>query len=172
MPPSVDPQMPTASQGRTRANNTQQPNSKNRTELLTEPNMSVRTREQARQHLDRHGYLAKEDPLSIAQLSYVLLFLAYNVNGKALQEGTRAVGILMMEEVAKGVGITVRQHVERSLEPILTKIETAIDDAKAATETAKEMAEGAGNLIEQLAGASKQHGQEQVNNTSKGEKAE
>jgi hypothetical protein len=159
MPPSIDPQMPTASQGRTRANNIQQPNSRNRTELLAEPNTSVRTREQARQYLDRHGYLAKEDPLSTEQLSHALLSLAYNVSGKALQEGARAVAILMMEEAARGVGNAVRQHVERSLEPILSKIETAIDDAKAATEMAKETAEGAGNLMELLAGTGRQHEQ-------------
>jgi hypothetical protein len=151
--------MPIASQGRTRANNTQQPNNKNRAELLAESNTSIRTREQARLHLDRHGYLAKEDPLSTEQLSYVLLSLAYSVNGKALQEGARAVAILMMEEAAKGVGKAVRQQVERSLEPIISKIETAIDDAKAATEMAKETAEGAGNLMELLAGTGRQHEQ-------------
>jgi hypothetical protein len=165
MPPSVDPQMPATSQGRTRAGNTQQPNSKTRAELLAEPNTSIRTREQARQYLDRHGYLAKEDPLSTEQLSYALLALAYNVNGKALQEGTRAIAILMMEEAAKGVGAAVKQHVERSLEPIFNRIEMAIDDAKTATEIAKETAEGACNLIEQLAGASRQHEHEGENRT-------
>jgi hypothetical protein len=159
MPPNVYPQMPTTSQGRTRANNTQQPNSKNRTELLAEPNTAIRTREQVRQHLDRHRYLAKEDPLLTEQLSYMLLSIAYNVNSKALQEGARAVAILMMEEAVRGVGIAVRQHVKKSLEPILSKIETVIDDAKAATEIAKETAEGAGNLLEQLEGTSRQHEQ-------------
>jgi hypothetical protein len=159
MPTNVESQMPTASQGRTRANNNQQPNNKNRAELLAEPNTSIRTREQARTHLDKHGYLAKEDPLSTEQLSYVLLSLAYNANGKALQEGARAVAILMMEEAAKGVGNAVRQQVEKSLEPILNKIETAINDAKAATEIAKGTAEGAGNLMEMLAGTSRQHEQ-------------
>jgi hypothetical protein len=157
MPPNIDPQMPAASQGRTRASNTQQLNSKTRAELLAEPNTSIRTREQARLHLDRHGYLAKEDPLSTEQLSNVLLALAYNVNGKALQEGPRAIEILMMEEVAKGVGTAVRKHVERSLEPIFNRIEMAIDDTKTETEIAKETAEGACNLIEQLAGTSRQH---------------
>jgi hypothetical protein len=89
----------------------------------------------------------------------VLLSLAYNVNGKALQEGARAVAILMMEEAARGVGIAVRQHVEKSLEPILGKIETAIEDAKAATEISKEMAEGAGNLVELLGGTNRQNEQ-------------
>jgi hypothetical protein len=109
--------------------------------------------------LDRHGYLVKEDPLSMEQLSYMLLCLAYTVNGKALQEGARVVAILMMEEAARGVGIVVRQHVKERLEAILSKIETAINDAKAATEIAKETAEGAGNLLEQLEGMSRQHEQ-------------
>jgi hypothetical protein len=57
------------------------------------------------------------------------------------------------------VGIAVRQHVEKSLEPILGKIETAIEDAKAATEISKEMAEGAGNLVELLGGTNRQNEQ-------------
>jgi hypothetical protein len=124
---------------------------------LTEPNTSIRTREQARQHLDRHGYLAKEDPLSTEQLSYVLLSLAHNTSGKALQEGARAVALLMMEEAARIVGNAVKKHVESSLEPILNKIVTTIDDVKAAAEIAKETAEGAGNIMEQLVETSRQH---------------
>jgi hypothetical protein len=50
----------------------------------------------------------------------------------------------MLEEAARGVGAAVRQHVKRSLEPIFSRIEMAINDAKAATEIAKETAEGAG----------------------------
>jgi hypothetical protein len=63
----------------------------------------------------------------------------------------------MMEEVAKGVGTAVRKHVESSLEPIFNRIEMAIDNTKTETEIAKETAEGACNLIEQLAGTSRQH---------------
>jgi hypothetical protein len=73
---------------------------------LAEPNTSIQTREQAIQHLDRHGYLTKED--STEQLSYALRSLVYNVNGNALQEGARAIAILMMEEAVRGVGIAVR----------------------------------------------------------------
>jgi hypothetical protein len=95
MPSSPDTQPAHAAPTpRTRASS-QQTGNKSRPDLLADPHASVRTKEQARLFLSKHGFLAKDSPATTDQLSYVLLSLAHSSSGKTLEEGIRAVAILL-----------------------------------------------------------------------------
>ena len=142
MPPSADTQTPPAtSQGpgsRLRSSN-QQGNTKTRAELIADTATTIRTRENAHNFLDKNGFLPKEDPLSIDVLSYTLLSLAHSAPTRMIQEGLRAVAILMMDKAARSIGTAVHQYIEKCLTPILNKLDNASDNLQTATQTAREV---------------------------------
>ena len=86
---------------------------KMRAELLADPNSSVQTRENARSFLDKSGFLLKEDPLSQEAFSYTLISLSHSAPMKMMQEGKRAIAILMMDEAAHSTGTVIMQYVEK-----------------------------------------------------------
>ena len=141
MPPSADTQTPpTMSQGlgsHLRSSN-QQGNTRSRAELIADPATTICTRENACNFLDKNGFLLKEDSISTDVLSYMLLSLAHSAPMRMMQEGTRAVVILMMDKAAHTIGTAIQQYVEKCLTPILNKLDNASDNLQTATQTARE----------------------------------
>ena len=56
---------------------------------------------------------------------------------RMIQEGTRAVAILMMDEAARTKGTAVQQYVEKRLMPILNKLDNTSDNLQTTTQTAR-----------------------------------
>ena len=153
MPPGGNTQTPppTSQGASTRATRSNQSgNVRTRADLVDEPGSSVRTRESARSFLDKNGFLAKEDALSTEALSYALLSLAHSTPAKTLQEGARAVALLMMDDAARGVGTAVLQYVEKHLAPIFNKCKSIMSAIQVTTNTVKEPVEEAYRAVESI----------------------
>ena len=88
--------------------------------------------------------------MSAKALSYMLLSLAHSTPAKTLQEGTRVVAILIMDDVARGVGTAVLQYVEKCLAPMLNKCKNITSAIQVTTNTAKEAAEEAYRAVENI----------------------
>jgi uncharacterized protein YoxC len=150
MPSSPDAQPAHAAPApRTRASS-QQTGNKSRPDLLADPHASVRTKEQARTFLDKHGFLAKDSPAKTDQLSYVLLSLAHSSSGKTLEEGVRAVAILLTDEAAKDTSAAVLQYVEKSLGPVFTKVDEVIDAVRDIADTTRSAADEASMAVDEI----------------------
>lgn len=145
--------MPTAAEGNARATSqaqnartraasqqTGEP-TKNRNELVNNADLTVKTHEQAKNFLDKHRFMSKEDELSIEGLSFTLLSLAHSAPTKILQEGARAVAILLTEATAKSTGSEIMRYVEEKLAPIIDKVEEAMKSMKDMTEEANKSTE-------------------------------
>ena len=100
-----------------------QENPKMRDELIESSTSTIKNQTQARTFLDRQGLIAKEDPISIEGLSFVLLSLTHSATTKILQDRARAVAILITDESAKTVGNEVMRYVKKKLTPVLNKLE-------------------------------------------------
>ena len=133
MPPSADTlTLPAMSQGlgsHLRSSN-QQGNIKTR---AADTATTICTRENAHNFLDKNRFLLKEDPLSTTPLA-----TPHSTPTRMIQEGSRAVAILMMDEAARTIGTAVQQYIEKCLMPILNKLDNASDNLQTATQTARE----------------------------------
>ncbi|KAF8499396.1 hypothetical protein JB92DRAFT_3124897 [Gautieria morchelliformis] len=160
MPSSTDPPPTAASQPRTRASN-QQGGSKSRAELLADPYAAVRTKEGARTYLDRNGYFARDEPITMELLSYTLLSLAHSAMVKTLQEGARAIAILMLEEAAKSMGETVAMYVGEKMKSVLDKMEQVSETAMNLTEAAQVTAQEAARQMSEAHGSRREMSREE-----------
>jgi hypothetical protein len=149
-PTNSEGQLPPATQlGRTRAGTAQiGEQTKTRGELIDNASSSVRNREQARNFLDKNRYVAKDDPISHEGLSFALLCLAHNATTRTLQEGARAVAILMMDASARSLGEQAMKYVEEKLEPIMRKTDEMTDALREATYDTIRAADAAADAIE------------------------
>ena len=118
-----------------------------RVELLTDPNSLVQTRENARSFLDKIGFLPKEDILSQEALSYKLISLAHSALMKTMQEGTRTVATLMMDEATQTIRTTVMQYVEKHLNLLFDKVNNVKTTLEKISSTAKTITEKAKQTI-------------------------
>ena len=81
--------------GSHRRSSNEQGNTKSRAELITDTATTICTMENACNFLDKNGFLLKEDPILTDILSYTLLSLAHSTPMRMIQEGSRAVTILV-----------------------------------------------------------------------------
>ena len=110
-------------------------------ELINDPNAAVHNHQQAGTFLDKHNYASKEDALSAEGLSFVLLSLSHSAPLKTLQEGVRAVAILMMDKSTKSMGEEVVWYVEKQLTPIFNRIYKLAEEQKGNTKATKSAVE-------------------------------
>ena len=68
---------------------------------------------------------------------------------KIMQEGTRAVAILMMDEAAQTIGTTIMQYVEKHLNPLLNKVDTVTMVLEEMSSTVKIITENAKQMVDE-----------------------
>ena len=155
MPPTSDPHLPATSQGQggcTRAS-MQNANPISKADLLADPSSTIKMIDGTRTFLDRHGFIAKDDLVTMEQLSYVLLSLAHSFTRKAMHEGARVVALLMVDNTENDSGTAISRYVEKNLTPFLNSITTALDAAKQTMEMAKATTEEAHKAVEDASSA-------------------
>ena len=73
----------------------------------------------------------------------MLISLAHSAPMKMMQERTKDVAILMMDEAPCTIGTTVMQYVEKHLDPLLDKVDTVttiLEEISSMAKTIKEKA--------------------------------
>jgi hypothetical protein len=70
-------------------------------------------------------------------MSYTLLSMAYSAPEKVLQDGVRAITILMMDLTTNSIGEEITSCVKRFLQPIVESIATITDNLEKATDDAR-----------------------------------
>jgi hypothetical protein len=142
---------PATQLGRTRVGTVQiGEQTKTRGELIDNASSSVRNKEQARNFLDKNHYVAKDDPISYEGLSFALLCLAHNAMTRTLQEGVRALAILMMDASARSLREQAMKYVEEKLEPIMRKTDEMTDSLREATYDTIRAADAVADTIESM----------------------
>jgi hypothetical protein len=109
----------------------------------------VRTKEAARAFLDKNGFFAKDERVTVELLSHPLLSLAHrttahSTTGKVLQEGARAIAIVMVDETMRSAGEAVAKHVGE-------RMEVAMEEVKEVAEMAKNLVEAAQVTVQEVA---------------------
>jgi hypothetical protein len=110
----------------------------NRQELIESGSASSpKNTAQARAFLHKKGFLSGDDTPTQEALSYALLSMAYSAPERVLQDGARAIAVILMEQTASSIGEEVASCVEKFLQPIAESMTNITNNLEEVAEEVK-----------------------------------